>query len=205
MQLPLIIHGKGGQTQGLVRAARDQGSRVFYLPRDPFTRYLIPNPGNHLPPTSPSGIKMRLSQAQQLKTHNSKLKDNKDVSQPPYRHPESHGSAPAHGAQSMDIPDLRVLPMDALLLHEQADKKRVARLETRLHKDGYLKNPPIVAPIPGTERYVVLDGANRTSAVRRIGCPHLLVQVVDYNSNSVQLLTWHHLITGRGPDTFLAG
>lgn len=88
------------------------------------------------------------------------------------------------------------------MLHEHADEKRVARLETRLRMDGYLKNPPIVAPIPGTGRYVVLDGANRTSAIQRIGCPHHLVQVVDYNSQ-VELLTWHHLITGREPATFL--
>ena len=91
------------------------------------------------------------------------------------------------------------------MLHEHADEKRVARLETRLRADGFLKNPPIVAAIPGTEKYVVLDGANRTSAVKRMGYPHLLVQVVDYNSDQVQLLTWYHLITGRKPDNFLQG
>lgn len=103
----------------------------------------------------------------------------------------------------MDIPDLRVVSTGSLLLHEYADSKRVARLADRLREDGYLKNPPIVASIPGTERYVVLDGANRTSAVMRNGCPHLLVQVVDYDSEHVQLRTWYHLITGREPETFL--
>lgn len=101
------------------------------------------------------------------------------------------------------LPDLRLLPIDSLVLHEYADDKRVARLEERLRTDGFLKSPPIVAPIPGTNRYVVLDGANRTSAVKRIGCPHILVQVVDYASDQVQLTTWHHLITGRSPETFL--
>ncbi|MEO8287549.1 MAG: ParB N-terminal domain-containing protein [Chloroflexota bacterium] len=103
----------------------------------------------------------------------------------------------------INMPNLRLLPTEALVLHEHADEKRVARLETRLSTDGFLKNPPIVAPIPGTERYVVLDGANRTSAVARLGSPHVLVQLVDYNSNAVQLSTWHHLITGRKPDDFL--
>lgn len=105
--------------------------------------------------------------------------------------------------EQIDMPDLRLLPTEAMVLHEHADEKRVARLEARLRADGYLKNPPIVAPMPGTERYVVLDGANRTSAVGRIGCPHILAQVVDYNSDRVRLLTWHHLITGREPDNFL--
>jgi hypothetical protein len=101
------------------------------------------------------------------------------------------------------MPDLRVLPTEAMVLHEHADEKRVARLESRLRNDGLLKNPPIVAAIPDTDKYVVLDGANRTSAVKRLGYPHVLVQVVDYNSDRVQLLTWYHLITGRKPDNFL--
>jgi hypothetical protein len=33
--------------------------------------------------------------------------------------------------------------------------------------------------------------------------PHILAQIVDYKSEGVQLLTWHHLITGRAPSTFL--
>jgi hypothetical protein len=90
-----------------------------------------------------------------------------------------------------------------LVLHEHADSKRVARLESRLQRDGTLKNPPIVAPIPGTDRYVVLDGANRVSALVSMGSPHVLAQVVDYKSDDVQLYTWYHLITGRTPATFL--
>ena len=106
-------------------------------------------------------------------------------------------------AEHVDMPDLRLVPTESLVLHEHADPKRVARLESRLRTDGFLKNPPIVAPIPGTGKYVVLDGANRTSAVSRIGVPHILVQVVDYKGGTVELLTWHHLITGRRPDYFL--
>jgi hypothetical protein len=101
------------------------------------------------------------------------------------------------------MPDLRLLPVETMVLHEHADEKRVARLETRLLTDGFLKNPPIVAHIPDTGNYVVLDGANRTTAVTRMGFPHVLAQVVDYHSDHVQLQTWHHLITGRKPDNFI--
>jgi hypothetical protein len=123
----------------------------------------------------------------------------------PYRNPGDGAPASGGGAggEQLDIPDLRLLPAESLVLHEHADEKRVARLEARLRADGFLKNPPVVAPIPGTGRYVVLDGANRTSAIARIGCPHVLVQLVDYKSDRVQLQTWHHLITGREPATFL--
>jgi ParB-like nuclease domain. len=105
--------------------------------------------------------------------------------------------------QHFTIPDLRLVPIEALILHEHADEKRVARLQARLQADGYLKNPPIVAPIPNRDEFVVLDGANRTSAVRRAGYPHILVQVVDYKSEQVRLNTWNHLVTGRDPTTFL--
>ena len=37
----------------------------------------------------------------------------------------------------------------------------------------------------------------------RLHCKHVLAQVVDYKSNNVQLLTWHHLITGKEPANFL--
>jgi hypothetical protein len=107
--------------------------------------------------------------------------------------------------EQINMPDLRLLPSEALVLHEHADDKRVTRLANRLRTDGFLKNPPIVAPIPGTDQYVVLDGANRTSAVKRLGYPHVLVQVVDYASEHVRLLSWYHLIIGRNPIDFLQG
>src|SRR5438067_8587497 len=121
------------------------------------------------------------------------------------QYPDTGASASSGkaGGEHLDIPDLRLLPAGSLVLHEHADDKRVARLEARLRTDGFLKNPPVVAPIPGTNRYVVLDGANRTTAIARIGCPHVLVQLVDYKSDRVQLQTLHHLITGRDPATFL--
>jgi hypothetical protein len=106
-------------------------------------------------------------------------------------------------AEHIDMPDLRLLPVEALVLHEHADEKRVARMQARLSADGYLKNPAIVAPIPGTERFVVLDGANRTSALEAMGCRHVIAQVVDYKAGHVQLLTWHHLITGKKSVNFL--
>ncbi len=113
------------------------------------------------------------------------------------------GVVRAQENEPFNMPDLRLVPVESLILHEHADEKRVARLQARLSADATLKNPPVVAVIPGTDHFVVLDGANRTSAVQRLGCPHLLVQVVDYKSERVQLLTWHHLVTGREPSTFL--
>jgi len=122
---------------------------------------------------------------------------------PHHVHPRPHMLRHGSGSEHLGIPDLRLVPTEALLLHEHADEKRVTRLEARVKSDGFLKNPPIVSPMPGDDHYVVLDGANRSSAVKRLGYPHILVQVVPYTPDHVTLLTWHHLIAGRDPATFL--
>jgi hypothetical protein len=106
--------------------------------------------------------------------------------------------------QSSDIPRLLILPAAALVLHEEVDARRVEPLVERLRQDGLLKNPPIAAPINGVlesgGRYVILDGANRTTALRKLGVPHHLVQAVDYQE--VTLGTWGHLVTGIAQPKF---
>ena len=47
---------------------------------------------------------------------------------------------------------------------------------------------------------MVLDGANRSTAARAAGWPHLLVQVVRYESPAVQLSTWYHALTADARD-----
>lgn len=93
-------------------------------------------------------------------------------------------------------------PARPIYLHEEADERRVASLALRLQADGVMRNPPIVAALD-VERYVVLDGANRVSALRRLGVPDLLVQVVDYHK--VTLNTWYHLVTGTPTADFEQG
>jgi hypothetical protein len=95
-----------------------------------------------------------------------------------------------------EMPDLRVLPVADLLLHEQHDPLRSAPLLARLKADGVLKNPTIVAPVPGEPRYVVLDGAHRVTVMRELRIEHIAVQVVDYDDPELILDTWHHLVKG---------
>jgi len=105
---------------------------------------------------------------------------------------------------TIDIPQLIILPADSLVLHEEVDERRVEPLVARLQSDGFLKNPPIAAPIDGPVgnqgRHVILDGANRTTALWKLKAPHHLVQAVDYNE--VDLDTWGHLVTGISQQVF---
>ncbi|TAN55141.1 MAG: hypothetical protein EPN19_03735 [Betaproteobacteria bacterium] len=101
-----------------------------------------------------------------------------------------------------EMPDLCVVPVTELLLHEQHDAQRSEPLLRRLQTDRVLKNPPVVAPIRGEQRYVVLDGANRVAAMQALGIVHIAVQVVDYEDAELILDTWHHLVKGIGAERF---
>lgn len=104
------------------------------------------------------------------------------------------------------LPELRILPLDLLVEHEYNDAQRTEPLAKRLEAEGLLKNPPIVSRLDddpaADERYVVLDGANRTTALHHLGYPHVLVQVVPYEPPQVTLTTWHHVIAGIPIDEF---
>lgn len=91
--------------------------------------------------------------------------------------------------------DLRIIPTNTLLSHEEHDRQRYAPLIRHLKADGCLKNPPIVTPSGLDDgNYVMLDGANRIYALAALDISHALVQVVPYEEPQIELLTWHHVI-----------
>jgi hypothetical protein len=102
------------------------------------------------------------------------------------------------------LPELRFLLVDSLVPHEQHDPTRLAPLVRRIREEGRMRNPPVVAPLPGggTPRYVVLDGANRAHAAQAAGIPHLVAQVVPYTDPPVRLSTWCHALGDTSRDHF---
>ncbi len=106
--------------------------------------------------------------------------------------------------ESTILPDLRMLPATALVPHEEVDPRRVEKLSQRLRQEGRLKHPPVIAPIPDSGRFVVLDGANRTMALAVLQVPHIVAQVVDYHDPNVELDTWYHVVSGMPVEEFQA-
>ncbi|RMF05361.1 MAG: hypothetical protein D6768_01295 [Chloroflexi bacterium] len=96
--------------------------------------------------------------------------------------------------------NLRVVPLALVVPHETVDPRRVERLVNRLNADGKLANPPIV--IQMEDHYVVLDGATRVTAMKQLGFPHIVAQVV--SPESVNLNTWHHVIRKVAVNDLLA-
>jgi L-serine kinase (ATP) / ParB family transcriptional regulator, heme-responsive regulator len=97
------------------------------------------------------------------------------------------------------LPDLRFVPVDSLVPHERHDSQRLEPLVERLREQAVLRNPPVVTPLndgpDGRARFMVLDGANRSTAARAAGFPHVVVQVARYEDPWVQLSTWHHALS----------
>jgi hypothetical protein len=105
-----------------------------------------------------------------------------------------------------DLPQLRIVEATSLRPHEEIDPARIGPLMSALKREGLLRNPPIVLPLGGEpESYLVLDGANRTTAFRELGIPHVLVQVVHFGSESLKLRTWNRVIFGASPAALFDG
>jgi hypothetical protein len=100
----------------------------------------------------------------------------------------------SHHEHAAPMPDLRIVPLSALAPHEEHDAQRSQPLLERIRQAGTWLNPPIVAPMD-EEHFVILDGANRCYCVEALGYPYILVQVVDYDSDAVELDTWHHVVS----------
>ena len=108
-------------------------------------------------------------------------------------------------------PELKIVPVKDIVIHEHFDKTRSPRLAKIIAEAGVLQDPPIVARLGGGNhrfsKYVHLDGANRITVFREedlLNCQHILVQIVDYfDPESVKLDTWCHL-TRQDKDSFLS-
>lgn len=86
---------------------------------------------------------------------------------------------------------LRVVDLDRVMCHENVDPKRVASLAERIEAEGILRSPPVVIEIE--DKYMVLDGASRTMAFKKLGFEHIIVQVTSLEAG-LELHAWNHVI-----------
>jgi hypothetical protein len=104
-----------------------------------------------------------------------------------------------------ETPDLRIVATDSLQPHEQIDPSRFPALENSLKREGILKDPPVVLPLSEQpDRYIVLDGATRTTAFQSMKIPSILVQVVRPDIDRLKLLTWNQVLLDADEDSLLS-
>jgi L-serine kinase (ATP) / ParB family transcriptional regulator, heme-responsive regulator len=105
---------------------------------------------------------------------------------------------------NLQLPVLKFIEIEAILFHEKHDHQRTRPLIERIRESGFFRNPPIVAPLKdNSERYIVLDGANRVTALQEMGFPHVLVQVVESDHPGLNLENWNHVVWDMPPEEFL--
>jgi len=103
-----------------------------------------------------------------------------------------------------NLPTLKILPIEQMILHEDHDLQRTLPLVEKLRAQGILRNPPIVMRLPDNSgRYMVLDGANRVTSLREMEFPHIVAQVVEANNPNVNLQTWNHVVWGMDTDSLV--
>src|SRR3989304_10396331 len=90
-------------------------------------------------------------------------------------------------------PDLRLVLLSSIELQEEAEGSRLEALVEAFKKSQTLKDPPIVTKGLG-KKLIQLDGTNRINVLRKLGCSHVVVQVVDYHDpSSVLIKSWVHV------------
>ena len=102
-----------------------------------------------------------------------------------------------------ELPKLKIVPISEVIFHEEPDVERSAKLIEYLRKENKLKNPPVVATHKEDNHYILLDGANRISALKELNIPDVLVQVIDLFDPSLKFLHWHHAVEHFSKEDFV--
>ncbi len=79
-----------------------------------------------------------------------------------------------------------LINIDRLRLHEDVDESHLINLISHIMRDGKLKRP-IVAD---KNTYIVLDGAHRLVALKRLGCRLIPTIFLDYESPDILVYSW---------------
>jgi hypothetical protein len=99
-----------------------------------------------------------------------------------------------------ELPKLRIIDTSQLTSHEEIEQMRVEPIIQGLQAEGILRNPPLVMRLrTEPEQFLVLDGANRTMALRSLAVPHTLIQLVRPGIETIRLRTWNRVVYASDP------
>ncbi|MCY0867993.1 MAG: DUF5603 domain-containing protein [Desulfurococcus sp.] len=83
-----------------------------------------------------------------------------------------------------------LIDIDNLVIHEEIVEARLKELTEKIRRENAVDMPIVVAPIPGTSKYLIVDGHHRWAAVKALGYRRIPCIVIDYYSPDVKLKTW---------------
>lgn len=100
----------------------------------------------------------------------------------------------------LDTPVMRVEPvlieLDKLVPHEDIVEGRLKDLVEKILYEKSVDMPLVVAPIPSSNNYLIVDGHHRWAALRELKCKFAPCVIIDYFDEKVKLKTWFPGVTG---------
>ncbi len=90
-----------------------------------------------------------------------------------------------------------LIDVDKLVAHEEIVPGRLKDLMEKIKKEGAVDMPIIVAPIPGSDKYLIVDGHHRWAAVKELGYRRIPAIIIDYFDPSIKLETWYPAFRGE--------
>lgn len=106
-----------------------------------------------------------------------------------------------------DVPAVRLkyvlLDVDTLLPHEEIVTERLNDIVRNIEENNALDMPIIVAPIPSSDKYLIVDGHHRWAALIKLGCKKIPSIIIDYFDPKVKVFTWYPAFSGN-PDLLLS-
>ncbi|MFE3892654.1 ParB N-terminal domain-containing protein [Priestia sp. YIM B13446] len=90
--------------------------------------------------------------------------------------------------------DLEAVPINNLFFHEDYDESRLENIKESILAKGMLLNPPLALKV-SENKYLILDGAHRTLALKSLGCNYMIIQKVDEeNFHRLTVESWAHKV-----------
>ncbi|BCU80733.1 bifunctional transcriptional regulator/O-phospho-L-serine synthase SbnI [Polycladomyces abyssicola] len=86
---------------------------------------------------------------------------------------------------------LQLIDTDQICLHEAHEPSRLHRICEAIKREGVLRHPPLGIRMRDG-RYLIIDGAHRTCALKKLGCLRIPLQVV--TKEEVMLESWEHMV-----------
>ncbi len=90
-----------------------------------------------------------------------------------------------------DPKNIKLLPLNSLLTHEDVVEENVEKLKREILFDGFQKDPIIVEK----DTFVVLDGAHRIRALQSVGIDYVACYLVPYSLEGIKVERWARAIS----------
>jgi len=84
--------------------------------------------------------------------------------------------------------DMRLVELDTLRHHEEANLDHLRELKKEIELDKILK----FAIVVDKNTNIILDGEHRFNALKELGCNKVPVVFVDYNSPAIEVQAWRN-------------